>query len=235
MSNKTSDKNVGSIEEDIKILENLKSYLNLLVYEGKDKIIYNDLLWDEKTVDCINAIEHLINNYTRQKQINEEHKKVNGELRQAINTVEKEKGEWIEECQQKDKRIQELEEELAKYKDIDYMFKIDSNENRVDMKKIYFEWLEYKNKIQKLEEESEILEFQNKQVENYAEELKKYNKTVSDRIVEYKKNSIPKQVVIDKIKEYDKKMEEDAGHPNWVVTDRIVMNVLQELLEGEGK
>ena len=193
MSNKTSDKNVGSIEEDIKILENLKSYLNLLVYEGKDKIIYNDLLWDEKTVDCINAIEHLINNYTRQKQINEEHKKVNGELRQAINTVEKEKGEWIEECQQKDKRIQ------------------------------------------KLEEESEILEFQNKQVENYAEELKKYNKTVSDRIVEYKKNSIPKQVVIDKIKEYDKKMEEDAGHPNWVVTDRIVMNVLQELLEGEGK
>ncbi len=44
-------------------------------------------------------------------------------------------------------------------------------------------------------------------------------------------NSIPKQAVIDKIKEYDKKMEEDAGHPNWVVTDRIVMNVLQELLE----
>lgn len=86
-------------------------------------------------------------------------------------------------------------------------------------------------RIQELEEESEILEFQNKQVENYAEELKKYNKTVSDRMVEYKKNSIPKQVVIDKIKEYDKKMEEDAGHPNWVVTDRIVMNVLQELLE----
>ena len=46
-----------------------------------------------------------------------------------------------------------------------------------------------------------------------------------------KENYIPKQVVIDKIKEYDKKMEEDAGHPNWVVTDRIVMNVLQELLE----
>lgn len=44
-------------------------------------------------------------------------------------------------------------------------------------------------------------------------------------------NSIATQKVIDKIKEYDKKMEEDAGHPNWVVTDRIVMNVLQELLE----
>lgn len=50
--------------------------------------------------------------------------------------------EVLAEREQKDKRIQELEEELAKYKDIDYMFKIDSNENRVDMKKIYFEWLD---------------------------------------------------------------------------------------------
>lgn len=83
MSNKTSDKNVGSIEEDIKILENLKSYLNLLVYEGKDKIIYNDLLWDEKTVDCINAIENILQDYTRQKQINEEHQKTNGELKKV--------------------------------------------------------------------------------------------------------------------------------------------------------
>lgn len=84
---KGNDKNVGSIEEDIKILENLKSYLNLLVYEGKDKIIYNDLLWDEKTVDCINAIEHLINNYTRQKQINEEHRKINRRIKRKSKKV----------------------------------------------------------------------------------------------------------------------------------------------------
>ena len=90
MSDKCSDKNVGSIEEDIKILENLKSYLNLLAYEGKDKIIYNDLLWDEKTVDCINAIEHLINDYTRQKQINEEHQKINGKLRERVKELEEE-------------------------------------------------------------------------------------------------------------------------------------------------
>ena len=41
------------------------------------------------------------------------------------------------------------------------------------------------------------LELQNKQLEYYIEELKKYNKTVSDRIIEYKKNSIPKQKVKD--------------------------------------
>ena len=48
------------IEEDINILENLKKYLNLLIYEGTHKIIYNDLDWDEKTIDCINAIEHIL-------------------------------------------------------------------------------------------------------------------------------------------------------------------------------
>lgn len=48
------------IEEDIKILENLKKYLNLLIYEETHKIIYNDLGWDEKTIDCINAIEHIL-------------------------------------------------------------------------------------------------------------------------------------------------------------------------------
>lgn len=49
-----------SIEEDINILENLKRYLNLLIYEGKNKIYYNDLGWDEKTIDCINAITHIL-------------------------------------------------------------------------------------------------------------------------------------------------------------------------------
>ena len=48
------------IEEDLKILENLKKYLNLLIYEGTHKIIYNDLGWDEKTIDCINAIDHIL-------------------------------------------------------------------------------------------------------------------------------------------------------------------------------
>ena len=87
---KSSGINVGSIEEDIKILENLKSYLNLLVYDGNDKIIYNDLLWDEKTVDCINAIEHLLSDYARQKQINEEHQKENSLLRKKVKELEEE-------------------------------------------------------------------------------------------------------------------------------------------------
>lgn len=65
------------------------------------------------------------------------------------------------------------------------------------------------------------------------EEQVEYDKTHIFTPQTIELNYIPKQVVIDKIKEYDKKMEEDAGHPNWVVTDRIVMNVLQELLGGK--
>ena len=90
-------------------------------------------------------------------------------------------------------------------------------------------------RIQELEEESEILEFQNKQVENYAEELKKYNKTVSDRIVEYKKNSIPTQIVIDKVNEINKKYEDskdENGESPYYYPD-FTIRILQELLERE--
>ena len=77
-----------NIEKDIEILKNIIKYLNLLIYEGKNKIIYNDLFWDEKTVDCITAIEHLLQDYTRQKQINEEHQKENGLLRERVKELE---------------------------------------------------------------------------------------------------------------------------------------------------
>lgn len=64
--------------EDIKILINLKKYLNLLIYEGQNKIFYNDLGWDEKTIDCINAIENILSereqNKKRIKELEEENK-----------------------------------------------------------------------------------------------------------------------------------------------------------------
>lgn len=45
--------------EEIKILEHLKDYLQMLLDSGTHKIFYNDLMFDEKTVDCINAITNL--------------------------------------------------------------------------------------------------------------------------------------------------------------------------------
>ena len=92
--------------------------------------------------------------------------------------------------------------------------------------------LEQKEKrIQELEEENTIL----KKASNIAKEvnIEDITDVINESCKEFMSNYIPKQVIIDKIKEYDKKMEEDAGHPNWVITDRIVINVLQELLGGE--
>ena len=76
------------IEEDINILENLKKYLNLLIYEGTHKIIYNDLDWDEKTIDCINAIEHILAEREEDKKKIEELEDENRIQRHQIMTLE---------------------------------------------------------------------------------------------------------------------------------------------------
>lgn len=73
------------IEEDIKILENLKKYLNLLIYEGTHKIIYNDLGWDEKTIDCINAIDHILAEREEDKKRIKELEKTNKILKEMYN------------------------------------------------------------------------------------------------------------------------------------------------------
>ena len=72
MSNKTSDINVGSIEEDINELKTLLFQDRLTNY-GKRKMI-----------------NYYENEITRQKQINEEHKKINGELREKVKELEEE-------------------------------------------------------------------------------------------------------------------------------------------------
>lgn len=34
--------------------------MKILLINGQDKIFYNDLLFEEKTIDCINAIEDVL-------------------------------------------------------------------------------------------------------------------------------------------------------------------------------
>lgn len=101
-------------EKEIRALEHLLSHYKNMKF-NYENLIHDILLiaesldmQEDSTIEeiALRISEEMYN----QQQINEEHQRINGELRQAINTVEKEKGEWIEECQQKDKRIQELEE-----------------------------------------------------------------------------------------------------------------------------
>ena len=67
--------NVGSIEEDIKILENLIVTLPNFHLGGSE------------------SIRNILQNYKRQKQINEEHQKINGELRERVKELEEENKE----------------------------------------------------------------------------------------------------------------------------------------------
>ena len=88
---KGSDINVGSIEEDIEILN------SLLTFKGKGL----EYALEKKS---IKAIENILQDYTREKQINEEHKKINGELRKKVKELE------VLEDDMKDKRIVYIDE-----------------------------------------------------------------------------------------------------------------------------
>ena len=83
---------MSDIEEDVKILNNLKRYLNILIYEGQHKIFYNDLGYDEKTIDCINALEHILaerkQDKARIKELEEENKRKDMFVEMAKEVIE---------------------------------------------------------------------------------------------------------------------------------------------------
>lgn len=122
---------MSNIEEDIKILENLKKYLNLLIYEGTHKIIYNDLGWDEKTIDCINAIDHILEEREEDKkkikELEEHQQKFyNGEIytaKQLKQVEENQKKYFINK--------QKVKEELEKAKKENEPYEIYNKESRM--------------------------------------------------------------------------------------------------------
>ena len=189
MSNKTSDKNVANVEDDI---ENVKKYIELVI--DKDYCNCNEL-----NVIC-------------------------GQHCDGSKNVAYSMQNILAEREQDKKRIQELEEENKHLSNV-------SDYETISLECVH------------LEEQLEIANSRIQELEKEKVELKEYNKTVSDRIVEYKKNSIPTQVVTDLIQEYKDKIERyDEYRIQGKETDveyyenianTIIVQVLQELLEGE--
>ena len=82
--------------------EELRATIRLLGLEKKDDFIstdeliksYEDLKANKNIIKCIekdfffNFMDRIIEEYNRQKQINEEHRKINGELREIILKLE---------------------------------------------------------------------------------------------------------------------------------------------------
>lgn len=62
----------NSIEKDEEILNNIKAYMQENIDKGYHKFVYNDLGYDEKCADVINAIEHILSDYKRVLEENEE-------------------------------------------------------------------------------------------------------------------------------------------------------------------
>ena len=107
---KGNDKNVGSIEEDIKRLEN---YLKDSAYKQTDSDFFKNGGWEIVDLKIPRAIEHLLQDYTRQEQINEEHQKINGELREKVKELE---DKYILEKVAKEEVEELLEDSIPKQK-----------------------------------------------------------------------------------------------------------------------
>lgn len=78
-----------SIEKDEEILNNIKAYMQENIDKGYHKFVYNDLGYDEKCVDVINAIEHILSDYKRVLERNEVLLKENEKKDELIEKMKK--------------------------------------------------------------------------------------------------------------------------------------------------
>ena len=90
------------MDKELEILKNLSRYLQLKIDNGEHKIIYNDLMWDEKTIDCINAIETLIRTVENsidksvvEKYLAEEQEKYNVYKKESKENENLKNGMWM--------------------------------------------------------------------------------------------------------------------------------------------
>ena len=122
MMSKGSDINVGSIEEDIEIL-------NSIVKVNKDFL--SDI--ENQTINQkeIKALEHLLSDYTRQKQINEEHQKINGELREKVKELDTKNDELLKDLYSANCILSDLTDSIPIQKIQDKLEELDKQEQEL--------------------------------------------------------------------------------------------------------
>lgn len=270
-------------EKEIRALEHLLSDYKNMKFNYENLIHDISLIAESLDMQEDSTIEEIALRISEemynQQQINEEHQKLNGELRQAINTVEKEKSDWIKAYQEeKDsqfellKRIKELEEETTKLK-AQHIFTRNkaTDEEKAELydviDKTLGTFLEQEKPIWQQEMTTdkmnleEALNIVNEMYQDRYKIIQENDTIYVDKLKDVKftnlefasvillrgiqslqsklNNSIPKQVVIDKIEEI---IRETAPTPvfkpksmwNNIDYERLYKTQpLQELLEGE--
>ena len=94
-------------DEEKEIFKNLKEYMQNNINNGYHKFVYNDLDWDFKCIDCINAIDKVLKQSkeieelkashitTNNKATNTEKAKIFDVIENSIDTyIEKSKPYW---------------------------------------------------------------------------------------------------------------------------------------------
>ena len=120
VSNKTSDKNVGSIEKDIR---NIKQYINLVLDKGYCDCNELNVISTGKYCDGSKNVAYSMQNILAERE----------QMLKTINTVEKEKGEWIKAYQEeKDKQFNILINSIPKQKIKDLLTEIQEEYNKLD-------------------------------------------------------------------------------------------------------
>ena len=98
----------NSIERDEEILNNIKAYMQENIDKGFHKFIYNDLGYDEKCVDVINAIEHILLDYKRVLQENEKLKTKLLDTLEGQKVIKEETPQYIKENYIPKDKIEEI-------------------------------------------------------------------------------------------------------------------------------
>lgn len=78
----------NSTEKDEEILNNIKAYMQESIDKGWHKFIYNDLGYEEKCINIINAIEHILSDYKRVLKENESLKEYNMEYKRILDLAD---------------------------------------------------------------------------------------------------------------------------------------------------
>ena len=117
-----NDINVGSIEEDIKILKELMEDVEL-TFAG-----WVDILNEREK----KALKNLLQDYTRQKEMNEEHQKINGELRERVKELDTKNDELLKDLYSANCIIADLTDSIPKQKIKDLLTEIQEEYNKLD-------------------------------------------------------------------------------------------------------
>lgn len=105
-----------SIEKDEEILNNIKAYMQENIDKGYHKFVYNDLGYDEKCVDVINAIEHILSDYKKLQKENEELKNKLSLKQFDINVVYNDYLEKLNEYKENSISIQKVKDKIEELK-----------------------------------------------------------------------------------------------------------------------